>query len=109
MMEQGLAFAGACSFALVLLERGAAPCLRFTYAVLELVQALDGAFPVLRPLVPELLFMMLGVAATTPSFALIVGFSTIVVVSLMHVLIFQKLGANPCVAPLTCHSEHSVG
>ena len=40
MMEQGLAFAGACSFALVLLERGAAPCLRFTYAVLELVQAL---------------------------------------------------------------------
>ena len=109
MMEQGLAFAGACSFAFVLLERGAAPCLRFTYAVLELVQALDGAFPVLRPLVPELLFMMLGVAATTPSFALIVGFSTIVVVSLMHVLIFQKLGANPCVAPLTCHSEHSVG
>ena len=53
--------------------------------------------------------MMLGVAATTPSFALIVGFSTIVVVSLMHVLIFPKLGANPWVAPLTCHSEHSVG
>ena len=67
MMEQGLAFAGACSFAFVLLERGAAPCLRFTYAVLELVQALDGAVPVLCPLVPELLFMMLGVAATTPS------------------------------------------
>ena len=109
MMEQGLAFAGACSFAFVLLERGASPCLRFTYAVLELVQALDGAFPVLRPLVPELLFMMLGVAATTPSFALIVGFSTIVVVSLMHVLILKKIAANPCVAPLTCHSEHSVG
>ena len=67
MMEQGLAFAGACSFAFVLLERGAVPCQRFTYAVLEVVQAFDGAFPVLRPLVLELLFMMLGVAATTPS------------------------------------------
>ena len=110
MMEQGLAFAGACCFAFVLLERDASPCLRFARAVLELVQALDGAFPVLGPLVPVLLFMMLGVAATTPSFALIVGFSTIVVVSLMHEFcFFQKLHANPCVAPLTCHSEHSVG
>ena len=34
--------------------------------------------------------MMLGVAATTPSFALIVGFSTVVVVSLMHVFFFFK-------------------
>jgi len=35
--------------------------------MLEVVQALDGAFPVLRRFVLELLFMMLGVAATTPS------------------------------------------